>query len=84
MLGKGLRHRRVARLLTLSELATASGVSVKDLLQIETGELIPSAGTLRKLAKSLGLGGDKLSPLDTYTFTHPRRVRQKLLTRMMT
>jgi len=43
-LGRLLKHKRVAMLVTLEELAMASGVSEVDLEQIESSECVPQNG----------------------------------------
>jgi len=62
-LGRILRQRRIAILLTLHELAAASGVSAAHLGRIETGERFPSARILRKIAKPLGFDEGELFTL---------------------
>jgi len=62
-LGRILRQRRIAILLTLQELAAASGVSTAHLGRIETGERFPSACILRKIAKPLGFDEGELFTL---------------------
>jgi transcriptional regulator with XRE-family HTH domain len=42
-------------LVTLTELALTSGVSVAELQQIETGEYVPTNGCLERIAKALGV-----------------------------
>ncbi len=49
-----IKQHRTAVPLTLTELATASGVSASHLGRIERGERFPSAQILRKIAKPLG------------------------------
>ena len=61
--GRILKQRRIARLLTLEELAAASGVSSEQLGPIETGECFPSVHILHKIAKPLGFDEDKLITL---------------------
>ncbi len=46
--------------ITLKELAADSGVSPSLLCRIEKGKRVPSAHTLRKMAKPLGLGEGEL------------------------
>jgi transcriptional regulator with XRE-family HTH domain len=59
-LGRILKQRRIAILMTRQELAAASGVSPAHLGRIEAGERFPSARTLRKIAEPLGFGENKL------------------------
>ena len=60
-LGRLLKHKRVAMLVTLEELAMASGVSEEDLEQIESGERVPQNGCLERIAQALGIEAGKLS-----------------------
>jgi len=60
-LGRLLKHKRVAILVTLEELAMASGVSEVDLEQIESGEYVPLNGCLERIARALGIETGKLS-----------------------
>jgi len=53
-LGQIIKQRRVMISMTLSKLATASGVSSSHLGRIERGQRFPSAYILRKIAKPLG------------------------------
>lgn len=62
-LGRLLKHKRVAMLVTLDELAMASGVSEVDLEQIESGECVPQNGCLERIARALGIETGKLSSL---------------------
>jgi len=50
-------------LVTLEELAMASGVSEVDLEQIEAGECVPQNGCLERIARALGIEAGKLSSL---------------------
>lgn len=50
----------MAFLLTITELAKASGVSSSHLGRIERGERLPSAHVLRRIAKPLGFGESEL------------------------
>jgi transcriptional regulator with XRE-family HTH domain len=56
--GASLRHYRERAGLTLTQLATASGISYTDLSRWETGARVhkrgPRTATLRKLAAALG------------------------------
>ena len=67
-----IKRHRTAIPLTLTELATASGVSASHLGRIERGERFPSAYILRRIAKPLGFDevelltlADFLSPIST-------------------
>jgi len=53
--GKGVRSIRMARHLTVSALAEASGVSRAMITKIEQGEAQPTAALLARLASALGL-----------------------------
>jgi len=53
-IGKLIKQRRVSIPLTLIELSRTSGVSQSHIGRIERGERLPSAHTLRKIAKPLG------------------------------
>ena len=55
LVGNLIKQRRLLVPLTLQELAANSGVSSSHLGRIERGERRPTAQTLRKLAKPLGL-----------------------------
>lgn len=59
-LGKMIKQQRMAFLLTITELAKASGVSSSHLGRIERGERLPSAHVLRRIAKPLGFGESEL------------------------
>jgi len=59
-LGRLLKHKRVAMLVTLEELAMASGVSVAELERIEAGECVPQNGCLERIARALGIETGKL------------------------
>ena len=53
----------MAMLLTLRELGTASGISASHLGRIERGNRLPSAHTLRRIAKPLGFEENELLTL---------------------
>ncbi|MFC2073063.1 helix-turn-helix domain-containing protein [Chloroflexota bacterium] len=55
-----LKRQRLSLPLTLRQLAARSGVSASHLGRIERGERLPSAYTLRKLAKPLGFEENEL------------------------
>ena len=54
-LARLFRMKRIAILMTLDELASASGVPIADLRRMETGEYIPGDGCLERLASALGI-----------------------------
>ena len=54
---RGLRERRV---MTLRELADASGVGFDTISRIENGHQEPRPGTVRKLAQALGVEAGEL------------------------
>ena len=58
-----IKQQRIARGLTLGQLATISGVSSSHLSRIEKGERFPSARTLRKIAQPVGLNETELFAL---------------------
>ena len=58
-----IKQHRTAVPLTLTELATASGVSASHLGRIERGERFPSAYTARKIAEPLALDEGELFTL---------------------
>ena len=62
-LGKVLKRRRLLRLMSLTELASAVGVSRSYLWRIEKGERYPSGKVLRKMAQPLGFEVDELLSL---------------------
>jgi len=66
-----LRQQRVMRNLTLKQLSEMSGVSSSHLGRIERGERFPSAHTLRKIAKPLGLGEGELFSIAGYLSPQP-------------
>jgi len=65
-LGQLLRQRREVMSLTLRELAAASDVSASHLSRIEQGERLPSAHTLRKIAKPLSYKEEELFTLANF------------------
>jgi transcriptional regulator with XRE-family HTH domain len=67
VLGERIRHRRLARKISLKNLAESSGISIGLLSQIERGLSSPSLRVLAALANALQLGladlfGDETSP----------------------
>lgn len=67
-LGKSLKQRRVAMLLTLRELTAKSGVSPSHLARIERGQRFPSAHILAKIARPLGFTEEELLILAGYLY----------------
>lgn len=62
-LGRLIKQQRTAASLTLMELSTASNISTSHLARIERGDRFPSARTLRRIAKPLGLEENRLFTL---------------------
>ncbi len=54
-LARLFRTKRIAMLVTLDELACASGVPVAELRQMETGEYFPGNGCPERVAEALGI-----------------------------
>jgi transcriptional regulator with XRE-family HTH domain len=65
-LGRMLKLRRSMVPLTLSELASVTGISPSHLGRIERGERFPSASVLRLIAKPLGFEEGELFRLAGY------------------
>jgi transcriptional regulator with XRE-family HTH domain len=59
-IGTVIKQQRVMSELTLRQLSDKSGVSPSHLGRIERGERLPSAHTLRKIAKPLGFQEEAL------------------------
>jgi transcriptional regulator with XRE-family HTH domain len=57
-----LREAREEAVLTISELAKVSGVSEDAICKIENGHRRPRPGTLRRLARALGVKPQELRP----------------------
>lgn len=55
-IGARVRHERQARGWTLAQLAEASGVSRRMLINVEQGAANPSVGTLLRITDALGVG----------------------------
>ncbi|PVG84175.1 XRE family transcriptional regulator [Nocardioides gansuensis] len=55
-IGDRVRHERQARRWTLDQLAEASGVSRRMLVNVEQGAANPSVGTLLRISDALGVG----------------------------
>lgn len=62
-LGRLIKQQRTAASLTLMELSTASNISTSHLARIKRGDRFPSARTLRRIAKPLGLEENRLFTL---------------------
>lgn len=71
-----LKLRRSMVPLTLSELASAAGVSPSHLGRIEKGERFPSAQVLRRIAKPLGFEEGELFRLAGYLSPRPRGIEE--------
>lgn len=56
----GLRHHRQRRGLTGRELAEKAGITATTVVELEGGRRGAQPGTLRKLAKALGVGTEDL------------------------
>ena len=65
-LGSLIRQQRIRIGLTLTALATKSGVSSAHLSRIEKAQRYPSVNVLRKIAKPLGLNERELFSLAGY------------------
>ena len=65
-LGKLIKQRRMVMSLTLRELANASDVSASHLSRIERGGRLPSAHTLRRIARPLTFEEEELFTLANY------------------
>lgn len=65
-LGKVIKRRRMIMSLTLKELAAASDVSASHLSRIERGGRLPSAHTLRRIARPLSFGEGELFTLANF------------------
>ncbi|HMM20729.1 MAG TPA: helix-turn-helix transcriptional regulator [Selenomonadales bacterium] len=50
-----LRNERIRRGQTMKDLSRLSGVSVKQICNIENGKVEPTLGTLQKIERSLGI-----------------------------
>lgn len=55
-IGERVRHERTARRWTLDQLADASGLSRRMVVNVEQGAVNPSVGTLLRLSEALGVG----------------------------
>ena len=76
-LGKILKQRRGTILLTLNELARASGVSPTYLGRIERGDRFPSARVLLKIAKPLRFSESQLFTLAGYLSPQPSNIVER-------
>ncbi len=72
-----LRELREAQFLTQQELAEKAGVGIATIIRIETGQVAPHFGTVRKLAAALGVEPGAVIP-DMEAFSHARRRLGKL------
>ena len=75
--GRIIKQYRIARELTLQQLAEASGVSPSHLGRIERGQRFPSANILRRIAKPLGFDEGELFTLAGYLSPEPPGVAEK-------
>jgi transcriptional regulator with XRE-family HTH domain len=55
-----VRKRRVGKFMTQEELARAAGISLRQLVRIESNEVEPRFSTIRKLAGALGVEPSEL------------------------
>jgi transcriptional regulator with XRE-family HTH domain len=71
-----LKELRAAAGLTQQQLAVAAGLSVSAVTQIEAGKIPdPRVGTLRKLARALGVTLDDLAPDEEPLAEEPKKGR---------
>ena len=70
-LSEEIKRHRLARSLTVNELATKSGVSASHLSRIERGERFPSPSILQKVAQPLGFEEIELLTLARYLSQQP-------------
>ena len=59
-IGQNLKRARLTRTMTQRELAAASGVSLRSIVQLENDRQEPHPSTLRKLSEALGVDAAKL------------------------
>ena len=59
-IGHSVRELRVGKLMTQEELARAAGLSLRQLVRIESNEVEPRFSTIRKLAGVLGVEPSEL------------------------
>ena len=76
-IGKIIKQRRQQADLSLHKLSVLSGVSLSHLGRMERGERFPSASTLRKIAKPLQLGEEKLFTYAGYLSPQPSGVLEE-------
>lgn len=62
LIGILVRHVRLFKELSESELARMSGISLETISRVETGKHLPRHGTVEKLAKALGVPRKQLDP----------------------
>lgn len=70
-LGKLCQHRRVARLITLEELAIAAGITEAELEQIETGEAVPQNSAVERINRALSDAASWLSNQGEHNLLSP-------------
>ncbi len=76
-LGAILKQQRIAKPMTLQELAAKSGVSPSHLGRVERGERFPSARILRKIAQPLGFDENELFTLAGFLSPQASGVEEK-------
>ena len=59
-IGHSVRELRVGKFMTQEELARAAGISLRQLVRIESNEVEPRFSTIRKLAGVLGVEPSEL------------------------
>jgi XRE family transcriptional regulator, regulator of sulfur utilization len=77
-LSKRLKHYRRAKNFSQESLADASGISIRTIQRIETGESIGSAYTLDKLANTLEIEISQLIPEQTTSNFDHSNAKKKL------
>lgn len=70
-LGRMIKQQRIAVPLTLRQLSTVSDISASHLGRIERGDRLPSAHTLRRIAKPLGFEENELFTLAGFLSSTP-------------
>ncbi len=73
-----VKQQRVARGLSLRELAATSGVSLSHLSRIEKGERFPSPRIVRKIARPLGLDESELLAMGGYPLAQSSTEAERL------
>jgi len=74
-LSETLKHYRRLKTFSQEGLAEASGISIRTIQRIETGESVGSAYTIKKLATTLGIDVSNLT--DVITTDHPDHVNSR-------